>query len=247
MSEIILITGASRGIGAACALKLATSGRLILVNYVSNSNAAAGIVSEIEQRGGKAVAIQGDVSVEADLLNLFAKADALGRLVGLINNAGVVDVPETVAEMSTDRMVRMLNINVLGSMLCAREAVKRMSTRLGGSGGVIVNLSSVAALLGAPGQYVDYAASKGAIDVFTKGLALEVADEGVRVVAVRPGVIDTDIHASGGQPDRAQQLRSIIPMKREGTAQEVAEAVVWLMSDSASYVTGTILDVSGGR
>lgn len=247
MSEVIIITGASRGIGAACARGLATSGKKIVVNYVNNSNAAAGVVSDIEAHGGTAVALQGDVGVEADILNLFAQADEQGQLVGLINNAGVVDVPATVDQMSTERMARILNINVLGSMLCAREAVKRMSTRLGGSGGVIVNLSSVAALMGAPRQYVDYAASKGAIDVFTKGLALEVADEGVRVAAVRPGVIDTDIHASGGQPDRAAQLRSIIPMKREGSAEEVSEAIIWLMSGKASYVTSAFLDVSGGR
>jgi NAD(P)-dependent dehydrogenase (short-subunit alcohol dehydrogenase family) len=188
-----------------------------------------------------------DVGVEADILKLFKEADGFGKLGVLVNNAGVVDMTARVDEMSAERLTRMMNVNIVGSILCAREAVKRMSSRHGGSGGVIVNLSSVAATLGSPSQYVDYAASKGAIDTFTVGLAREVADEGIRVVALRPGLIDTDIHGSGGEPDRAHRLAHTVPMKRVGTADEIANAVVWLMSDDASYVTGTIVDVSGGR
>ena len=247
MSEVIVITGGSRGIGAACAELLADSGKTLVINYVSNAEAADAVVAKVKVLGGNAVAVQGDVASESDILNLFQEADKLGTLVGLVNNAGVVDHAQPVTEMSYQRLQRMMNINVVGAITCAREAAKRMSTKLGGKGGAIVNLSSAAARLGAPNNYVDYAASKGAIDVFTTGLSLELADAGVRVTAIRPGVIDTDIHASGGQPDRVAELRDSLPMKREGTAKEVAEAIVWLMSDKASYVTNTIIDVSGGR
>jgi len=188
-----------------------------------------------------------DVRSEVEILDLFIKADDLGQLTALVNSAGIVDMTARVDQMSAQRIQRMMAINVVGTMLCAREAVKRMSTQFGGKGGVIVNLSSAAAVLGSPGQYVDYATSKGAIDTFTVGLGREVAAEGIRVAAVRPGLIDTEIHASGGDPDRLQRLVGTVPMKRVGTADEVAEAIVWLVSDKASYVTGTILDVSGGR
>jgi len=245
--DVAIVTGGSRGIGAATSLLLAKAGYLVVVNYVSNAAAAKAVVTQIEQAGGKAMAIKGDVASEKDILALFKAADRLGQLKVLVNNAGIIDLKARVDEMSAERLARMFAINITGSFLCAREAVKRMSTRHGGSGGAIVNLSSAAATLGAPGWFVDYAASKGAIDTFTIGLAREVAAEGIRVNAVRPGIIDTDIHASGGEPDRVAQMRSQIPMQREGTSLEVAEAIVWLASDKASYVTGTCLGVSGGR
>lgn len=247
MSDVVLITGGSRGIGAACAVQLASPSHTIIVNYVGNKLAADTVVEAIVAKGGNAAAVQGDVAKEADILRMFEVADSYGQLVGLVNNAGIVDVAARVDELSAERISKMLNVNVLGSILCAREAVKRMSTKHGGKGGAIVNLSSVAALLGGPNNYVDYAASKGAIDSFTKGLALEVAGEGIRVNAVRPGIIGTEIHASGGQPDRVAQIRASLPMQREGSAEEVANSISWLMSDEASYVTGAILDVSGGR
>ncbi|WP_422374334.1 SDR family oxidoreductase [Roseibium sp.] len=248
MSEdVYIITGGSRGIGASICRKLAAPGRVVVVNYAGNEAAAAQTVAEVEAAGGKAVAVKADVQNEADVLHLFAEADKLGRLAGLVNNAGVVDLSQRVDEMSLERLTRMFSINVIGSFLCAREAVKRMSTKHGGSGGVIVNLGSAASKIGSPGQYVDYAASKGAIDTMTVGLALEVADEGIRVNGVRPGIIDTDIHASGGIPDRVAQLQSRLPMKRAGSADEVADAILWLLSDQSSYTTGAILDVSGGR
>jgi NAD(P)-dependent dehydrogenase (short-subunit alcohol dehydrogenase family) len=245
--DVAIVTGGSRGIGAATSLLLAKAGYLVVVNYVSNTAAAKAVVTQIEQAGGKAAAVKGDVASEKDIVALFKAADQLGQLKVLVNNAGVVDVKARIDEMSAERLARMFAINITGSFLCAREAVKRMSTRHGGTGGAIVNLSSAAATLGAPGMFVDYAASKGAIDVFTLGLAREVASEGIRVNAVRPGIIDTDIHASGGEPDRVAQMRMQLPMQREGTAMEVAEAIAWLASDKASYVTGTCLGVSGGR
>jgi len=245
--DVAIVTGGSRGIGAATSLLLAKAGYLVVVNFVSNAAAAKAVVTQIEQAGGKATAIQGDVASERDIVALFKAADQFGQLKVLVNNAGVVDVKARVDEMSAERLARMFTINITGSFLCAREAVKRMSTRHGGTGGAIVNLSSAAATLGAPGMFVDYAASKGAIDVFTLGLAREVAAEGIRVNGVRPGIIDTDIHASGGEPERVAQMRGQLPMQREGTAMEVAEAIVWLASDKASYVTGTCLGVSGGR
>lgn len=247
MNSVAVVTGGSRGIGRAAALGAAKRGYKVVVGYASNEAAARDVVSTIEASNGKAIAVKCDVGVEADIVNLFKAADEFGKLGALVNNAGIVDKTARVDEMSADRLVRMMNVNIVGSILCAREAVKRMSTKHGGAGGVIVNLSSVAATLGSPGLYVDYAASKGAIDTFTVGLAREVSDEGIRVNAIRPGLIDTDIHASGGEPGRAQKLAHTVPMKRVGTADEVANAVVWLMSDEASYVTGTIFDVSGGR
>jgi len=248
MNPIVLITGGSRGIGAATALLAARRGFAVAVNYTANSLAADEVVRQIRAAGGTAITVQGDVGIEADIMAMFSKVDAkLGRLSALVNNAGVVDIASRVDAMSAARLKRMFDINVLGSMLCAREAVKRMSTLHGGAGGSIVNLSSAAARLGSPGQYVDYAASKGAIDTFTLGLAKEVATEGIRVNAVRPGIIETDIHASGGEPDRARQMAAAVPMKRAGSAMEVAQAIVWLMGDEASYTTGSVVDVTGGR
>ena len=248
MEQVLLITGGSRGIGAATALLAARRGYAVAVNYASQSLAADEVVRAIRAEGGTAIAVQADVGDEAQVMAMYEKVDAeLGRLTALVNNAGVVDVQSRVDQMSVARLERMLRINIIGSFVCAREAVQRMSTRHGGAGGVIVNLSSAAARLGGPGQYVDYAASKGAIDTFTIGLAKEVADEGIRVNAVRPGLIDTDIHASGGQPGRAAELAPAVPMKRVGSAQEVAEAIVWLLSPESSYTTATVLDVTGGR
>ena len=246
--KTVLITGASRGIGAATARLAAKRGWRVAVNFVSNETAAQAVVSDIEAAGGNALAVRGDVGSEADILAMFAAVDGrFGKLGGLVNNAGVVDLKSRVVDMSAERLERQMRINVTGSILCAREAVKRMSTSHGGAGGAIVNISSVAAVLGSAGEYVDYAAAKGAIDTFTVGLAREVAEEGIRVNAVRPGTIDTEIHASGGQPDRAQRVAAVIPMKRPGKAEEIAQAIVWLLSDAASYTTGAILDVSGGR
>lgn len=248
MEQVLLVTGGSRGIGAATALLAAKAGWAVAVNYAANSRAADEVVGQIRAAGGRAMAVQADVAQEDQVLAMFEKVDAgLGRLTGLVNNAGVVDVASRVDEMSVARLKRMFDINVIGSLVCAREAVRRMSTRHGGGGGAIVNLSSAAARLGAPGQYVDYAAAKGAIDVFTLGLAKEVAAEGIRVNAVRPGLIETDIHASGGIPDRVAQLAHLVPMQRGGTAHEVAQAIVWLLSPAASYTTMSLVDVSGGR
>jgi NAD(P)-dependent dehydrogenase (short-subunit alcohol dehydrogenase family) len=248
VNPTLLVTGGSRGIGAATALLAAQRGYAVAVNYTANSLAADEVVRQIRAQGGNAMAVQADVGDEAQVMAMFQKIDAkLGRLTALVNNAGVVDVAARVDEMSVARLKRMFDINVVGSFMCARESVKRMSTRHGGSGGVIVNVSSAAARLGGSGQYVDYAASKGAIDTLTIGLAKEVALEGIRVNAVRPGIIETDIHASGGQPDRARQMASVVPMQRAGSAEEVAQAIVWLLSDDSSYTTGTLLDVTGGR
>ena len=248
IQPIVLITGASRGIGAATALLAAGAGFAVAVNFHSNAAAALAVVQQITATGGHAFAVQADVSQEDQVLQMFEAIDKQpGRLGALVNSAGVVDVACRVEGMSVARLKRMFDTNVIGSMVCAREAVRRMSTQRGGAGGAIVNVSSLAATLGSPGQYVDYAASKGAIDTFTIGLAREVATEGIRVNAVRPGIIDTDIHASGGQPDRARHLAHQIPMQRAGTAEEVAQAIVWLLSAQASYTTGAILDVGGGR
>jgi NAD(P)-dependent dehydrogenase (short-subunit alcohol dehydrogenase family) len=247
-SPTLLITGASRGIGAATARLAATRGWDVAVNYTQDEAAAQAVAADVRAAGRRVLVLKGDVGVEADVVALFAAVDReWGVLTGLVNNAGVVDVAARVDEMSGARLQRMFNINVLGTLWAAREAVRRMSTRHGGAGGVIVNLSSAAAKLGSPGQYVDYAAAKGAVDAFTLGLAREVAGEGIRVNAVRPGIIDTDIHASGGQPGRAAQLGPMVPMQRSGSAQEVAQAIVWLLSAESSYTTGSVVDVTGGR
>ncbi|KNZ33412.1 MAG: sugar dehydrogenase [Methylibium sp. NZG] len=244
----VLVTGGGRGIGAACSRLCAEQGWAVAVNYTSDAAAARSVVAQIRASGGTALDVQADVADEAQVLAMFATLDRdMPRLGGLINNAGVVDRGSRVDAMSVARLQRMFAINVFGSFVCAREAVKRMSTAHGGPGGSIVNVSSVAARLGSPGLYVDYAASKAAIDTFTHGLALEVAAEGIRVNAVRPGIIETEIHASGGQADRVRQITPQLPMKRAGSADEVAQGIVWLLSGAASYVTGSILDVSGGR
>jgi len=248
MHKVLLVTGGSRGIGAATARLAAQKGWAVAVNYTANSLAADDVVRDIRAAGGTAMAVQADVANDAQVLTMFDKVSAkLGQLTGLVNNAGVVDMTARLDEMSVARWRRMLDINVIGSLLCAREAVRRMSTQHGGAGGSIVNMSSAASRLGAPGQYLDYAVSKGAIDTFTIGLAKEVAAEGIRVNAVRPGLIETEIHASGGLPDRVRDLAHQVPIQRGGTAEEVAQAIVWLLSDEASYTTMSFLDVSGGR
>ncbi len=248
MSEILLVTGGSRGIGAATALLAARKGYAVAVNYARDAAAADRVVRAIREAGGTALAVQGDVADEQQVLRVFREVDEkLGRLTALVNNAGIVDRPARVDEMSLERLKRMFDINVIGSFLCAREAVQRMSTKHGGRGGAIVNVSSAASRLGAAGQYVDYAASKGAIDVLTLGLAKEVGGEGIRVNAVRPGLIETEIHASGGLPDRVRDLAHQVPMQRGGTAEEVAQAIVWLLSPEAGYTTMSFLEVSGGR
>ena len=273
----LLITGGSRGIGAATAILAAQRGWDVAVNYARDAASAEAVAAQVRALGRRALVVQADVAEEAQVMAMFATIDAeLGALRGLVNNAGVVDVAARIDEGSVARWQRMFGVNVIGSMLCAREAVRRMSTlgrpkgefrsaqhegtpvstrhgggpwaaAGGGRGGVIVNLSSAAARIGAAGQYVDYAAAKGAIDVFTLGLAREVAVEGIRVNAVRPGIIETEIHASGGQPGRAAQMTPLVPMQRAGSAAEVAAAIVWLLSDEASYTTGSVLDVTGGR
>ena len=250
MSEapVLLVTGGSRGIGASVCRLAGAAGWQVAVNYAANAAAAEAVVNDIHAAGGSAIAVKGDVGSELGLASIFSAVDGtFGRLDGLVNNAGIIAEPQRVDEISAERLERIFAVNAIGAVRCAQEAVRRMSTRHGGKGGVIVNLSSMAALLGAPGQYVDYAASKGAIESFTTGLAREVAAEGIRVNLVRPGIIDTDIHASGGLPDRARDLAATIPMQRPGTADEVAQSILYLLSDAASYVTGAALNVSGGR
>jgi NAD(P)-dependent dehydrogenase (short-subunit alcohol dehydrogenase family) len=248
MSKMMLITGGSRGIGAACARRAAAAGYDVCLSYHSNAERALAVVQECQALGRRAVAFQADVSDESAVVRLFAHAQAeLGALTCLVNNAGIVAPQAELASFSAERVHRLLSVNVLGAILCAREAVRRMSTRHGGKGGNIVNLSSVAAVLGSPHEYIDYAASKGAIDSLTIGLSREVAQAGIRVNAVRPGLIDTEIHASGGQDDRVLRLAPGIPLGRGGTPDEVAALVLWLASDEASYVTGSIVNCSGGR
>lgn len=248
MNKVLLITGAARGIGAATASLAVKQGYTVVINYLSNHAAAKSLFEQITVAGGQASLCAADVSTEEGIATLFSHVDTVyGRLDALVNNAGVVDQVARVDAMDYARLERMFQSNCIGPILCAGEAVKRMSTRYGKSGGAIVNISSRAATIGSPNQYVDYAASKGAIDTFTLGLAKELAQEGIRVNGVRPGIIDTDIHASGGQPNKAIDSASGIPMQRAGRSEEVAEAIVWLLSDAASYTTGAMLDVAGGR
>jgi NAD(P)-dependent dehydrogenase (short-subunit alcohol dehydrogenase family) len=246
--SLLLITGASRGIGAATARLAAVRGYAVCLNYRENRAAAELVARELESSGARAIAVQADVSVESDVVRLFETCDReLGTVSALVNNAGILETQMRVESMDGVRLQRVFATNVIGSFLCAREAVRRMSTRHGGRGGAIVNISSGASRLGSPNEYVDYAASKGAIDTLTIGLAREVAEEGIRVNAVRPGFIYTDIHASGGEPNRVERVKTIVPMKRGGTADEVAHAILWLLSDDASYTTGAFIDVTGGK
>jgi NAD(P)-dependent dehydrogenase (short-subunit alcohol dehydrogenase family) len=248
MNDVMIITGGSRGIGAATARLAAERGYAVGVNYVANRAAAEQVVTSINQCGGRAVAIAGDVSVESDVVRMFGQLDEqLGTVTALVNNAGILERQMRVDEMTAERLARVFSTNITGAFLCAREAVRRMSTTCGGRGGAIVNVSSAAARLGSAGEYVDYAASKGAIDTLTIGLAREVAAEGIRVNAVRPAFIHTDIHASGGEPGRIERIKSAIPMQRGGQPEEVARAILWLLSDEASYATGTFIDLAGGK
>jgi len=243
----MLITGAGRGIGAATARLAGRRGDAVCVNYRQNRAAAEAVVADIQREGGRAVSLQADVSQESDVLRLFAAIDSeLGPISALVNNAGILERQCRLEEIGVERLTRILATNVIGAFLCAREAVRRMSTRHGGRGGTIVNVSSMAGRLGSPGEYIDYAASKGALDTMTIGLSKEVGPEGIRVNAVRPGIIDTEIHASGGEPGRVHRLGPTLPMRRFGTAEEVARAILWLTSDDSSYTTGTFLEVGGG-
>lgn len=246
--KIMLITGGSRGIGAATALLAAANGYAIALNYIKNKTAADNVVSEIKSGGGNAVAIQADIAVEAEVVRLFEEVDKqFGTLDCLVNNAGILEKQMRVEDMTADRLNRIFAANITGQIICAREAIKRMSTKYGGKGGTIINVSSIAARLGSPDEYVDYAASKGAIDTFTIGLSKEIAVEGIRVNAVRPGLIYTDIHADGGEPGRVDRVKSSLPMKRGGQPEEIAEAILWLASDKSSYATGSFIDLGGGR
>ena len=245
---VLVVTGGSRGIGAATARLAAGRGYAVCVNYRSDHDAAGRVVSEIEANGGRAIAVQGDVAIEADVVRLFETSDAnLGRLAGLVNNAAVLETQMRLESIDRARLQRIFATNVFGAFGCAREAVRRMSTKHGGAGGAIVNVSSVAARIGSPGEYVDYAASKGALDTMTIGLAHEVAQEGIRVNGVRPGFIYTDMHASGGEPARVDRVKQFVPMRRGGTADEVARAILWLLSPEAAFTTGSFIDVAGGR
>jgi len=246
--RIVLITGGSRGIGAATARLAAQRGYAVCVNYRKNEKAARRVVADIETAGGRAMAVSADISVEADVMRLFETCDrSLGTLTALVNNAGILETQMRVEAMDAARLHRVFATNVIGAFLCAREAVRRMSLKHGGAGGAIVNVSSGAARLGSPGEYVDYAASKGAIDTLTRGLSQEVATEGIRVNTVRAGFIYTEMHASGGEPNRVDRVKEHVPMKRGGTADEVARAILWLLSNEASYTTGSFIDVTGGR
>jgi len=248
MAPVVLITGGSRGIGAATAAMAAARGYAVCVNYHRDRPAAERVAADIVRHGGRAIAVQADVAVPADVEGLFAEVDRrFGPLTGLVNNAGILEQQMRLDDMTADRLQRIFAVNVVGAFLCAREAVRRMSSRYGGAGGAIVNVSSGASRLGSPGEYVDYAASKGALDTMTIGLSKEVATEGIRVNAVRPGFIYTDIHASGGEPGRVDRVKTLVPMNRGGHADEVARAILWLLSDEASYSTGAFIDVTGGK
>jgi NAD(P)-dependent dehydrogenase (short-subunit alcohol dehydrogenase family) len=248
MSGVLIVTGAGRGIGAATARLAAARGYAVCVNYARSRESAESVVAAIKDAGGRAVAVQADVGVESQVARMFESVDReLGTVTALVNNAGVIDKQARLGDIDAARIARMFATNVTGPFLCAREAVRRMSTRLGGAGGAIVNVSSAASRIGGAGEYLDYAASKGAIDTFTMGLAKEVAAEGIRVNAVRPGIIYTEIHAAGGEPGRVDRMKSFVPLGRGGQPEEVAAAILWLLSDEASYITGTILDVAGGR
>ena len=248
MSKVLLVTGASRGIGAETARLAAARGYRLCLNYQHSADAAESLRAEIVGRGGDAITFQANVAVEAEVLAMYATIDQhFGRLDGLVNNAGVLEGKSDLVDMSAQRWQRILETNVIGCFLCAREAVRRMSTRSGGNGGAIVNVSSRAADLGAPHEYVDYAAAKSAVDAMTVGLAKEVGDQGIRVNAVKPGLIYTEIHAAGGEPGRVDRLKSQVPMQRGGTAEEVAEAILWLLSDASAYTTASFIDVAGGR